>query len=65
MTGVQTCALPIWPVRGFSALEDAIDRLRASGRTALYAGVKEGGRQVERFYSDRREIGRASCRERV
>ncbi|MEO1281118.1 MAG: VWA domain-containing protein [Pseudomonadota bacterium] len=42
------------PVRGFSALEDAIDRLRASGRTALYAGVKEGGRQVERFYSDRR-----------
>lgn len=32
----------------------AIDRLTADGRTALYAGVKEGGRQVERFMSDRR-----------
>ena len=32
----------------------AIDRLAADGRTALYAGVKEGGRQVERFMSDRR-----------
>ncbi|MEO1206731.1 MAG: VWA domain-containing protein [Pseudomonadota bacterium] len=41
-------------VRDYSRLEDAIDRLRASGRTALYAGVKEGGRQVESYYSDRR-----------
>lgn len=32
----------------------AIDRLTADGRTALFAGVKEGGRQVERFMSDRR-----------
>ncbi len=32
----------------------AIDRLAADGRTALFAGVKEGGRQVERFMSDRR-----------
>lgn len=31
----------------------AIDRLSADGRTALYAGVTEGGRQVERHLSDR------------
>ncbi len=31
----------------------AIDRLKADGRTALFAGVTEGGRQVERYLSDR------------
>lgn len=31
----------------------AINRLNADGRTALYAGVKEGGRQVERFLTNR------------
>jgi Ca-activated chloride channel homolog len=31
----------------------AIDRLEADGRTALYAGVTEGGRQVERHLNDR------------
>ncbi|MBU2582806.1 MAG: VWA domain-containing protein [Alphaproteobacteria bacterium] len=31
----------------------AIDRLQADGRTALFAGVTEGGRQVEKNYRDR------------
>lgn len=34
------------------ALERAITRLDASGTTALYAGVKEGGEQVKAFRSD-------------
>ena len=33
-------------------LERAIDKLEASGTTALYAGVKEGGEQVKRSLSD-------------
>jgi len=33
-------------------LKRAIDRLTADGTTALYDGVKEGGRQVEEFLSD-------------
>jgi Ca-activated chloride channel family protein len=33
-------------------LERAIDRLRADGTTALYDGVKEGGRQLKEFLSD-------------
>lgn len=33
-------------------LEAAIDKLEASGTTALYAGVKEGGEQVKRSLSD-------------
>lgn len=34
------------------ALEKAIKNLEASGTTALYAGVKEGGEQVKAFRSD-------------
>jgi Ca-activated chloride channel family protein len=34
------------------AIERAIDELSASGTTALYAGVKEGGEQVKAFRSD-------------
>ena len=33
-------------------IERAIDRLRVDGTTALYAGTKEGGKQVETFLSD-------------
>lgn len=33
-------------------LIDAIDGLRAEGTTALHAGVKEGGRQVEEYLSE-------------
>ena len=34
------------------AIERAIDELSASGTTALYAGVKEGGEQVKAYRSD-------------
>ncbi len=34
------------------AIERAINSLSASGTTALYAGVKEGGEQVKKFTSD-------------
>lgn len=44
---------PASPLRGSQDdLERAIRRLTASGRTALYDGVKEGGRQLEEFISD-------------
>lgn len=33
-------------------LVEAIDGLRAEGTTALYAGVKEGGRQVEEYLAE-------------
>jgi Ca-activated chloride channel family protein len=33
-------------------IERAVDRLSADGTTALYAGVAEGGEQVEKFRSD-------------
>ncbi|MBI1648837.1 vWA domain-containing protein [Hyphomicrobium sulfonivorans] len=33
-------------------LEKAIDGLQAGGTTALYGGVQEGGRQVEKYISD-------------
>ncbi|MCC7250614.1 VWA domain-containing protein [Hyphomicrobium sp.] len=36
------------------ALDRAIDKLVASGTTALYAGVKEGGEQVKAHLSDRK-----------
>jgi Ca-activated chloride channel homolog len=38
--------------RSHDRLERAIDRLEASGTTALYDGVQEGGRQLEEFLSD-------------
>jgi len=37
-----------------SDLEDRIDSLNANGQTALYAGVKEGARQVREFFSSNR-----------
>ncbi len=44
------------PAMPFSSSRDdlkrAIDRLQAAGTTALYAGVNEGGRQIEEFISD-------------
>ena len=44
---------PAAPLRGSrDDLNRAINRLNASGRTALYDGVKEGGRQLEEFLSD-------------
>jgi Ca-activated chloride channel family protein len=44
---------PAAPLRGSrDRLTRAIDRLLADGTTALYDGVKEGGRQVEELVSD-------------
>lgn len=44
---------PAAPLRGSKdRLERAIDKLTANGRTALYDGVKEGGRQLQEFLSD-------------
>jgi Ca-activated chloride channel family protein len=44
---------PAAPLRGsHDKLVDAIDKLTADGTTALYAGVKEGGRQIEEFIAD-------------
>jgi Ca-activated chloride channel family protein len=44
---------PAAPLRNSrDRLIEAIDGLEANGTTALYAGVKEGGRQVEEFVSD-------------
>ncbi len=44
---------PARPLSDHELFTSAIDRLAADGRTALFAGVKEGGRQVERLMSDR------------
>lgn len=46
--------VPSTRVRNHSALKLAIERLTAGGRTALYAGVKEGGRQVQEYRQARR-----------
>ncbi len=44
---------PAAPLRNSrDKLLEAIDTLKADGTTGLYAGVKEGGRQVEEFVSD-------------
>jgi Ca-activated chloride channel homolog len=44
---------PAAPLGGsHESLKRAIDRLTADGTTALYDGVKEGGRQIEKFLSD-------------
>jgi len=43
---------PAAPLRDAERLAAAIDKLQASGTTALYAGVEEGGRQVEEYLSD-------------
>jgi Ca-activated chloride channel family protein len=47
---VLSPAAPLGSSRG--KLLEAIDNLQADGTTALYAGVKEGGRQVEEFVAD-------------
>src|SRR5262249_56760070 len=73
VTGVQTCALPIYRIQG---------RRLAGRRTADVHAVERCGRKVVRFQQKRdasadrgtrdhedrepnEEIGRASCRERV
>ena len=44
---------PAAPLRNSrDKLTEAIDALRADGTTALYAGVREGGRQVEEYLAE-------------
>src|SRR5262249_60032678 len=77
VTGVQTCALPIWMQHGLDhhrALSAQVDRARRAGRAArnlsLQAGggkLRTGGGKVKRralIIVYIMEIGRASCRER-
>src|SRR5207248_4596810 len=59
VTGVQTCALPIY-LDGWRA-RDASHR----GRAALQPAGRSPARSDARCYSAALEIGRASCRERV
>src|SRR3546814_9935772 len=63
VTGVQTCALPIWPLsrlRGGGA--DRHHRL-VIGKAAVDQLAGEG--DIVALDPDMVEIGRASCRERV
>src|SRR2546422_11414779 len=61
VTGVQTCALPIFPFRGRLLLVDTGVR-RTLGAGAYNERTRECRAALERL---RVEIGRASCRERV
>src|SRR2546430_4831397 len=73
VTGVQTCALPIWPVRlrtaGWPAarvrpgLRPAAGRLRPVRPATAGWRLRPGLRPAAGWL--RPEIGRASCRERV
>src|SRR3712207_6889349 len=74
VTGVQTCALPISPARpgerplarpvraAAPAARPASDRARRRGAVALPGRQGHRSRQHPRLH---RQIGRASCRERV
>src|SRR5205823_9020618 len=76
VTGVQTCALPIFePAEGL-AVDDAvaIERERGSRRRRLFGAIATGVRGSRRVLGEiglfelfgvLAEIGRASCRERV
>src|SRR5438874_11155115 len=66
VTGVQTCALPIYTVPGIVFVTGA--NVGAAGDSATYANCYNPtwGRQKARtFPVPGDEIGRASCRERV
>src|SRR5205823_8177611 len=81
VTGVQTCALPIWPPaagrRAYQLRSRACNAIRRQGRRARAAGrLRNNGRvcstrhrgpatRRDRWTDQDREIGRASCRERV
>src|SRR3712207_6855531 len=73
VTGVQTCALPIYQgaaaprqhreARRGTAREDARGELGAEEAEVRQAA--QGGRQLPQVEQPAGEIGRASCRERV
>src|SRR5690349_22077371 len=70
VTGVQTCALPIWHGVDHAAPADLQARFIELGKQLLEIALdrtKPGwfGGRVEHPHSFKWEIGRASCRERV
>src|SRR5207245_3076082 len=79
VTGVQTCALPIFSARANDAIaaNDVLSSLRPSSKQQLVAGVTfqelekdtvichQEAAAVRFWLVLRGEIGRASCRERV
>src|SRR5256885_9743647 len=76
VTGVQTCALPIWQLEGIraGALDSGarltVERCEAAGGEAANRWYTLGvqgasGKQVRQLFERQGEIGRASCRERV
>src|SRR5690606_39605282 len=66
VTGVQTCALPIW-VRGSRPRrrEASAPRMRSRRHEDLPARPLPHARRPRRTGRPRRQIGRASCRERA
>ena len=56
VTGVQTCALPIWEFR---------DKIRIVTMKAYVLIVNETGTEASVISNLKNKIGRASCRERV
>src|SRR5204862_5239000 len=77
VTGVQTCALPIFgEAAGVGPVEvvvaEVVDQVALEGGQLRDERAREGGspaffedRELEPFDVTVREIGRASCRERV
>src|SRR5256885_8228734 len=71
VTGVQTCALPIWrPWAGAAGAGCAPRSDRPAASSGRCVGCAQRPRRrrrscTTRSRSSRREIGRASCRERV
>src|SRR2546421_3911592 len=71
VTGVQTCALPIWTFAGvlqsFSVQRKKLCGWRCCPAVRLLLWVKLHNFQIRSLasYSSACEIGRASCRERV
>src|SRR5690625_7933453 len=57
VTGVQTCALPIYDHRSADLLDEGADVIRGLPHCALAGGEQLSGRLPK--------IGRASCRERM
>src|SRR5688500_20394663 len=65
VTGLQTCALPIYLRSGDADAELRVGRAPAGAHQSLrrHAGARRGGEPAA-GNRRRREIGRASCRER-
>src|SRR5437762_54943 len=66
VTGVQTCALPIWREHDEVARVDRLVRVRHAGRHEHGATGRYVDRAIDEAEAQRPvEIGRASCRKRV